>query len=134
MYRGLAQTATAAAPVLSSSSSMSPLLLLGGGILAALIFLPGWWKLAVPAGLVGLLVAGNWKQCSQIAGEGQSYLLDHTTGLPVPGSTIGSPLAGPLGVSMTMGCPAGHVCSPVSGPATATPQWSCLSQLFVGGL
>jgi hypothetical protein len=125
LMRGLAQT-TSTPVTLSTSPSLSPIVLLAGAAIAALIFLPGWWKLLVPAGLYAALIAGNWQQCSQIAGESQSYLFDQTTGLPVPGSSASG--------TVMMGCPAGHVCHTVQGPATATPQLSCLGQLFVGGL
>jgi len=127
MYRavGMGQTTVPVPATVSMSPSLSPLLLLGGAALAGLIFLPGMWKVAVPGGLFAWMVVGNWQQCSQIAGDSQAYLLDQTTGKPVV-STNPAVVFGP--------CPTGHVCTVVAGPATAAPQWSCLSNPFPGGL
>lgn len=97
----------------------------GAAVIAALIFLPGIWKLLVPAGLIGLMVAGNWQQCSQDAADATGYLMDNTTGQPAP---IPAP-----GIVVPP-CPTGHNCSWVQPVTMAMPQASCLFNPFPGGL
>lgn len=114
-------TATAAFP--------TSLVLLGAAAVGGFLFLPGWAKIAVPAGLVGLLVAGNWSHCSSAATSGATQVMDQTTG-----QYLAQNVPGPMGTTMSMGCPTGHTCVSVPPSGSVLPDFSCLFSLFPGGL
>lgn len=105
--RGFGQTATAITGSSSATQNVK-LLAFGAAVLTGLIVLPGWSKLLVPAGLVGAMVLGNVKECTQNAGF----------------------------ASELKNCPAGVADKSCIGPIdpNAKPALSCLLNPFPGGL